>query len=95
MLSVGIDANIFLYDLDDKQDNNEHSNFNNTNINNNNNLKVIKPMVSANREDKHKYSITNICWYPIDNGMYTTSSMDHSIKVWDTNFMKVIVIFNF
>jgi DNA excision repair protein ERCC-8 len=95
MLSVGIDANIFLYDLDDKQDNNEHSNFNNTNINNNNNLKVIKPMVSANREDKHKYSITNICWYPIDNGMYTTSSMDHSIKVWDTNFMKPIFSFKF
>eukprot|EP00833_Pecoramyces_ruminatium_P008657 jgi/Orpsp1_1/1182689/evm.model.c7180000082237.1 len=90
MLSVGIDANIFLYDLDDRQNDNS-----NTTINQKTDSKIIKPMVCANREDKHKYSITNICWYPIDNGMFTTSSMDHSLKVWDTNILKPIFVFKF
>lgn len=89
MLSVGIDANILLYDLDDKQDENPYS----TNNQNNDGTKIIKPMVTANREDTHKFSITNINWYPIDNGMFTTSSMDHTLKVWDTNIMKPIFVF--
>jgi len=91
MLSVGIDASILLYDLDDKQDENPYSTFNQ----NNDGTKIIKPMVTVNKEDSHKYSITNICWYPIDNGLFTTSSMDHTLKVWDTNIMKVIIFFFF
>jgi len=89
MLSVGIDANILLYDLDDRQDENP------LNSNQSNNIQLIKPMMTANRDDKHKFSITNICWYPIDNGMFTTSSMDHTLKVWDTNNMKSIFLFKF
>jgi len=85
LLSVGVDANILLYDLDDEQEENPNSTYNNS--------KIIKPMVCANREDKHKFSITKICWYPIDNGMFTTSSMDHTLKVWDTNIMKPIFTF--
>ncbi|ORX87674.1 WD40 repeat-like protein [Anaeromyces robustus] len=89
MLSVGIDANILLYDLDDRQIENPFS------TSQNDNIKIIKPMATVNRDEKHKFSITNICWYPIDNGMFTTSSMDHTLKVWDTNNMKSIFQFKF
>ncbi|ORX46676.1 WD40 repeat-like protein [Piromyces finnis] len=90
MLSVGIDSNILLYNLEDIQNENP----NNTNSLYNNS-KIIKPMATGNNDDKHKYSITNICWYPVDNGMFTTSSMDHSLKVWDTNTMRSIFKFKF
>jgi len=64
-------------------------------INHYNNSKIIKPMTTGNNEDKHKFSITNVCWYPVDNGMFTTSSMDHTLKVWDTNTMRSIFSFKF
>ena len=42
-----------------------------------------------NREDQHKYAVTSASWYPFDTGMFVTSSYDTTIKVWDTNTMKV------
>ena len=28
-------------------------------------------------------------WYPFDTGVFTTSGMDGSLKVWDTNMLQV------
>lgn len=39
--------------------------------------------------DQHKYAVTSLSWYPADNGLFVTSSYDSTIKVWDTNEMKV------
>lgn len=44
------------------------------------------------RIDRHKYSVTSVTWYPFDTGMFVTSSYDTTIKVWDTNSMKVIFL---
>lgn len=41
------------------------------------------------RMDRHKYAVTSLSWYPADNGLFVTSSYDSTIKVWDTNEMKV------
>ena len=29
----------------------------------------------------HKFSVSGCCWYPVDTGMFVTSSFDHTVKV--------------
>ncbi|RKO85041.1 hypothetical protein BDK51DRAFT_46271 [Blyttiomyces helicus] len=36
----------------------------------------------------HKYSVTAARWFPFDTGLFTTGSMDCSVKVWDTNTLQ-------
>lgn len=57
-------------------------------------LKKKKKIIRTcyNRQDRHKYAVTSVGWYPFDTGMFVTSSYDTTIKVWDTNTMKVISI---
>ena len=31
--------------------------------------------------ESHKYTVTSVCWYPIDTGMFVTGSFDQEIKV--------------
>lgn len=42
----------------------------------------------------HQFEISDINWWPFDQGMFTTSSFDHFVKVWDTNTMKDAYSFN-
>jgi WD40 repeat protein len=37
----------------------------------------------------HQYSISCIQWYPFDTGMFFTSGMDKTFKIWDTNSLEV------
>ncbi|KAF9409296.1 DNA excision repair protein ERCC-8 [Podila epigama] len=48
--------------------------------------RIIKSFASL---QGHKGGLSKVHWYPFDNGMFTTSSYDSSIKVWDTNTMEV------
>lgn len=34
-------------------------------------------------------------WYPHDTGLFTTTSADRTLKVWDTNQMVVVEKFSF
>ncbi len=34
-------------------------------------------------------------WYPHDTGLFTTSSADHALRIWDTNQMAVVDKFPF
>ncbi|CAK0762328.1 hypothetical protein CVIRNUC_002946 [Coccomyxa viridis] len=43
--------------------------------------------------ESHKYTITSVCWYPIDTGMFVTGSFDQEIKVWDTNSLVPVCTF--
>lgn len=43
----------------------------------------------------HQFSIETVQWYPRDNGMFVTSSMDKSVKVWDSNTLQVAEEFSF
>ncbi|EEB09341.1 ERCC-8 DNA repair [Schizosaccharomyces japonicus yFS275] len=36
----------------------------------------------------HTHGITDLHWFPFDNGMFTSSSFDHTIRVWDTQAME-------
>lgn len=38
----------------------------------------------------HKFSVETVQWYPYDTGMFVSSSFDKTMKVWDTETLKVI-----
>ncbi|KAG0005667.1 DNA excision repair protein ERCC-8 [Entomortierella chlamydospora] len=79
LLSGGGDGNIHVYDLD-KSEREER--------------RIIKSMASAYSPGGHKGGVSRARWYPFDNGMFTTSSFDNTVKVWDTNAMEVACTFD-
>ncbi|NXU62907.1 ERCC8 protein, partial [Horornis vulcanius] len=45
--------------------------------------------------DVHKFSVETVQWYPHDTGMFTSSSFDKTLKIWDTNTLQPADIFHF
>jgi len=45
-------------------------------------------MFRSNRH-VHKFSVETVQWYPHDTGMFVSSSFDKTMKVWDTETLKV------
>ncbi|XP_061474727.1 DNA excision repair protein ERCC-8 isoform X2 [Rhineura floridana] len=45
--------------------------------------------------DVHKFSVETVQWYPHDTGMFTSSSFDKTLKIWDTNTLQTADVFNF
>lgn len=39
----------------------------------------------------HKFSVETVQWYPYDTGMFVSSSFDKTMKVWDTETLKVVL----
>ncbi|KAJ2476763.1 hypothetical protein IWW56_004732 [Coemansia sp. RSA 2131] len=35
----------------------------------------------------HTNTVTSVEWYPVDNGMFSTASLDHMVKIWDAHAM--------
>lgn len=61
---------------------------------------IIKTLTSWNifldfrsHPDVHKFSVETVQWYPHDTGMFTSSSFDKTLKIWDTNTLQVSEIF--
>ncbi|KAI9142580.1 WD40-repeat-containing domain protein [Paraphysoderma sedebokerense] len=81
MLSGGGDCSIVLWDLDETP----------TMIDGRLRLRSIGDIP---KQRCHRYQITGINWYPFDTGLFTTSSMDQTIKVWDTNSLQEASKFN-
>ncbi|KAJ0976752.1 hypothetical protein J5N97_012226 [Dioscorea zingiberensis] len=50
-------------------------------------------VVDKHLEFGHKYAISSVLWYPVDTGLFVTGSLDHHVKVWDTNLTQVVVDF--
>lgn len=48
---------------------------------------------NSNR-DHHTHNIASLLWYSNDNGLFITLGLDKKMKIWDTNRLKVIEIFN-
>lgn len=46
-------------------------------------------VVDKQLEFGHKYAISSVLWYPVDTGLFVTGSLDHHVKVWDTNSVQV------
>ncbi|KAF9898666.1 DNA excision repair protein ERCC-8 [Lobosporangium transversale] len=80
LISGGGDGSIHVYDLDESEREER---------------RIIKSIASVNRsDDGHRGGVSRVRWYPFDNGMFTTSSFDSTIKVWDTNAMEVACTFD-
>ncbi|NWI90935.1 ERCC8 protein, partial [Pitta sordida] len=45
--------------------------------------------------DVHRFSVETVQWYPHDTGMFTSSSFDKTLKIWDTNTLQPADVFNF
>ncbi|TPX58508.1 hypothetical protein PhCBS80983_g03101 [Powellomyces hirtus] len=55
---------------------------------------LCRPIGMLDRGRGHEFSVTGIHWFPTDTGLFTTGSMDGSIKVWDTNVMESACVFD-
>ncbi|ODV95346.1 hypothetical protein PACTADRAFT_50082 [Pachysolen tannophilus NRRL Y-2460] len=92
ILSGGSDSSIKLWDLNQTIDEGGNffknfkdvENFQNIEIN----KKTIKSIASIPRRMGHEFGISCIKWWPLDNGLFISSSFDNTIKVWDTNNFK-------
>eukprot|EP00126_Sphaerothecum_destruens_P013715 Sdes_comp23464_c0_seq1m21708 len=76
------DCGIVLYDVEEK-------------INSRGKI-AAEPLNFVNRGNNfaHKFSVQTVSWYPHDTGMFFSSSMDHKLKVWDTNTFQVACEFD-
>ncbi|XP_030851877.1 DNA excision repair protein ERCC-8 [Strongylocentrotus purpuratus] len=75
MLSGGADGVIAIYDLECIPEVKEFT------------CETVCTIGRSNRH-VHKHSVETVQWYPRDTGMFTSSSMDTTLKVWDTNALK-------
>lgn len=82
MLSGGSDGVIVLYDLENLS---RKPNY------------TCKALCSVGRShpDAHKFSVETVQWYPHDTGMFTSSSFDKTLKIWDTNTLQPADVFQF
>ncbi|KAI3661529.1 hypothetical protein MP638_007259 [Amoeboaphelidium occidentale] len=55
---------------------------------------VIDPLHTLRPSEGHRRLISTINWYPFDLGMFTTSSYDKTVKVWDTESLQDVHTFN-
>ncbi|KAM4810208.1 DNA excision repair protein ERCC-8 [Rhinophrynus dorsalis] len=51
--------------------------------------------VGKSHPDVHKFSVETVQWYPHDTGLFTSSSFDKTLKIWDTNTLQVAEVFRF
>ncbi|XP_075382516.1 DNA excision repair protein ERCC-8 isoform X2 [Mycteria americana] len=82
MLSGGSDGVIVLYDLENLSGNP---------------IYTCKALCSVGRShpDVHRFSVETVQWYPHDTGMFTSSSFDKTLKIWDTNTLQPADVFHF
>lgn len=54
------------------------------------------PLLShIERNTAHKHSVTSLAWYPLDTGLFISSSADRTVKVWDPNSMSEVIRWEF
>ncbi|KAM4053605.1 DNA excision repair protein ERCC-8 isoform 2-T2 [Anomaloglossus baeobatrachus] len=82
MLSGGADGIIVVYDLESSSQMPSYT------------CKALCK-VGKGHPDVHKFSVETVQWYPHDTGMFTSSSFDKTLKIWDTNSLQLAEIFQF
>ena len=51
--------------------------------------------VEKSGRNSHQMSVETVQWYAHDTGMFTSSSVDNSLRVWDTNVLEMVEKFTF
>ncbi|KAJ1766559.1 hypothetical protein IW140_006163 [Coemansia sp. RSA 1813] len=74
LLSTGSDMSIQLFDLEtsERVSGGPHQ---------------IAPLSHVAAGSGHTRLVSAVEWYPVDSGMFSTSSFDHTLRVWDTATM--------
>ncbi|KAI9209467.1 WD40-repeat-containing domain protein [Polychytrium aggregatum] len=86
LLAGSTDGSLFIYDLDQAPDDKD-SMFGSD--------QVLDSLLSVERaQGGHDSAIANVLWYPLDTGIFTTSSTDGQTRVWDTNAMQAACTFS-
>lgn len=89
LLSGGGDSSIKLWDLQSKDDELWRRDDGTTKIP----QQMYKPAYIIPVKSIHKYGVTHIKWWA-DNGMWLSSSYDHTLKVFDSDTMDVVHSFD-
>ncbi|KAJ4458623.1 putative DNA excision repair protein ERCC-8 [Paratrimastix pyriformis] len=56
--------------------------------------RALAPLCTTERSlERHCTHVTCARWYPVDNGLFVSGSMDQTVHVWDTNTMDAIATF--
>ncbi|KAJ2801176.1 hypothetical protein H4R20_003781 [Coemansia guatemalensis] len=82
LLSAGADTSVHLFDLDAYKQSS-------------NGVRQIESAQHISRGSGHTRLIASIEWYPVDIGMFSTASFDHTLRVWDTSEMTEACQFDF
>ncbi|KAG9480043.1 hypothetical protein GDO78_011844 [Eleutherodactylus coqui] len=82
MLSGGADGIVVIYDLESSSQTPSYT------------CKALYK-VGKGHPDVHKFSVETVQWYPHDTGLFTSSSFDKTLKVWDTNSLQLAEVFQF
>ncbi|KAJ2733404.1 hypothetical protein IW152_003142 [Coemansia sp. BCRC 34962] len=77
MLSTGADISIQLYDLNSFEQTPTCAR----------QVPPASQIAAVDTASTHTRLISSIAWYPLDKGMFTTSSFDHTLRVWDAQSM--------
>jgi len=102
LLSGGGDSSIKLWDLDSKEDlfliSKDEGKADNNITSGNTNMKlangpIYEPAYIIPAHSVHKFGITHLKWWN-DNGMWLSSSYDHTLKIFDTNTMQPVHSFD-
>ncbi|UYV67380.1 ERCC8 [Cordylochernes scorpioides] len=56
---------------------------------------TMKCVAKFDGSSSHRYSVASVQWYPPDTGLFTSSSMDKQLRVWDTNLQRCVEQFIF
>lgn len=88
LLAGSGDGGITLWDLDDCEPQRRRNNEANEAVFP---RRIFSLVGQAERNKAHKHSVSTVQWYPVDTGMFVTGSMDHTVKVWDTNAMASVL----
>ncbi|TPX43583.1 hypothetical protein SeLEV6574_g04979 [Synchytrium endobioticum] len=80
LLAAGANSNINIFDLDVRPDAKKND-------------KAVVPSISK-IAGTHKFQVSGVNWLPGDTGLFTTGSMDTTVKVWDTNTSECVCTFS-
>ena len=49
---------------------------------------------SLEKPVSHEFAVSGVGWFPFDTGIFTTCSMDHCVKAWDTHQLEEVCLFD-
>ncbi|XP_067120324.1 DNA excision repair protein ERCC-8-like [Centruroides vittatus] len=80
LLSGGTDGTIFIHDLYNLKGNPQYT-------------CNVACRIDKRSGHAHSFSVGCVQWYPFDTGLFTSTGMDHQLRVWDANSQKPVEIF--